>query len=83
MVDRLAARRIIGGVNRVDLNFYPPSSTSRTDLWTATTNGAQLMGNALKFTAGQGAAPEPGALALVFTGALPLIGIALRRRRVV
>ena len=78
----LVARRVIGGVNRVDLNFWPVSSDSFSGAWKSTTNGAQLMGNALKFTAGQGAAaPEPGTLALALTGALPLMGIAVRRHR--
>ncbi len=31
----------------VGLNFFPPSSDARSDLWAATTDGARLMGNAL------------------------------------
>lgn len=34
-------------VRRVDLNFFPPSSNARSDLWDVTTDGATLMANAL------------------------------------
>jgi len=37
----------IGGVRRVDLNFYPPSSDSDSRLWDATTDGDLLMANSL------------------------------------
>ena len=36
--------------NRVDLGFYPPSSTVRADLWNAGGNGGTLMANALNYT---------------------------------
>ncbi|MBL8875828.1 MAG: hypothetical protein JNM86_08545 [Phycisphaerae bacterium] len=36
--------------NRLDLGFYPPSSTVRADFWSAATNGAYLMANALNYT---------------------------------
>jgi hypothetical protein len=35
--------------NVVGLNFWPPSSDARGDLWKSTTNGATLMANALRF----------------------------------
>lgn len=35
--------------NRLDLNFYPPSSTVRGDLWSASTDGGKLMANALVY----------------------------------
>jgi hypothetical protein len=35
----------------VGLNFYPPSSDARVDFWTATTDGARLMGNSLTWAA--------------------------------
>lgn len=35
--------------NVVGLNFWPPSSDARADLWKSTTNGAALMANALLF----------------------------------
>ena len=41
----------IGGVRRVDLNFYPPSSDSDSRLWDATTDGDKLMANALTWVA--------------------------------
>ena len=34
----------------VTLNFFPPSSTSRSDFWNASTNGGQLMCNAIMWT---------------------------------
>lgn len=34
------------------LNFYPPSSDARPDLWVASTDGALLMANALKYVMG-------------------------------
>jgi hypothetical protein len=41
-----------GGVRRVDLNFYPPSSESPDNrLWDATTDGDLLMANALMWVA--------------------------------
>ncbi len=52
----------------VGLNFYPPSSTARSDFWTASTDGARLMGNSLLFAA----APEvaaPSATTLAATSA--------------
>lgn len=36
--------------NRMDLGFFPPSSTVRADLWNAATDGAKLMANALNYT---------------------------------
>ena len=48
----LVVTRVIGGHNRVDLNFYPPSNSVRADFWVSSTNGAQLMANALLYSAG-------------------------------
>ena len=36
-------------VNRVDLNFYPPSSDIRSDFWVSSTQGASLMAKALQY----------------------------------
>ena len=36
--------------NRMDLGFFPPSSTVRSDFWNASTDGAKLMANALLYT---------------------------------
>jgi hypothetical protein len=33
----------------VDLNFYPPSSTVRSDFWLANTDGAELLANSLTY----------------------------------
>jgi hypothetical protein len=57
----LVASRKIGLATRVDLNFYPPSSDVRADFWTATTDGAQLLANALTFVS-CGSGIEPGDL---------------------
>jgi hypothetical protein len=36
----------------VELNFFPPSSDARPDLWDSTTDGARIMGNSLLWAAG-------------------------------
>ncbi len=36
--------------NRVDLGFFPPSSTVRSDFWVVGTNGDKIMANALLYT---------------------------------
>jgi hypothetical protein len=36
---------------RIDLGFYPPSSDCRIDFWTAATDGALIMANALTYVA--------------------------------
>jgi hypothetical protein len=53
--DWLVAQRTNVGpsnVRRADLNFYPPSSDVRSDFWTSSTQGGQLMANALLWVAG-------------------------------
>jgi hypothetical protein len=50
----LVVTRQIGSANRVDLNFFPPSSDARGDFWVATTGGALLMGNSLVYAANLG-----------------------------
>ncbi len=54
-----AARDDVGPshVRRADLNFFPVSSDIRSDLWTASTDGAILMANALTWVTGQSAPP--------------------------
>ena len=47
----LVATRMIGGARRVDLGFYPVSSDVMSDWWDASTDGALLMANALKWVA--------------------------------
>ena len=52
----VAKKDIVTGGNTartVALNFFPPSSASRSDLWVASTNGAELMCNAIIY-AGRG-----------------------------
>lgn len=38
--------------NRADLCFYPPSSQCNSNYWSSSTDGGQLMGNALAYVAG-------------------------------
>lgn len=45
--DPLIVTREIGNSKRVDLNFYPPSSDARSDFWLASTDGGQIMANAV------------------------------------
>ncbi len=49
----LIATRVINGVRRADLGFFPPSNDSRSDLWIKTTDGAKIMANALLWVAGK------------------------------
>jgi hypothetical protein len=42
----------LSNVRRVDLNFFPPSTNSRSDFWDAATDGDLLMKNALLWVAG-------------------------------
>jgi len=41
----------------VGLNFFPPSSHSRSDFWQAHTHGARMMANSLQYVGGGGAVP--------------------------
>lgn len=43
----LIATRFRNGRDRADLAFYPPSSAARADFWTASTDGARFLANAL------------------------------------
>jgi len=49
----LVAKKTIGTARTVALNFFPPSSSARSDFWTASTNGGELMCNAIVY-AGKG-----------------------------
>ncbi len=59
----IMAKDNVGPMNakRVDLNFFPPSTDSRSDFWQASTSGARIMANALLYVGG-------GATALHFNG---------------
>jgi hypothetical protein len=46
----LVAKKIIGKSRTVTLNFFPPSSNIRSDLWLASTDGGKLMANAIVWT---------------------------------
>ncbi len=52
----LAVAGDAGGVPRADLGFFPVSSDVRSDFWDRTTDGAQMMRNALVFV---GVAAQP------------------------
>lgn len=80
--DPLIVRRTIGGVPRVDLNFFPPSSDERSNFWNSSTDGARLMANALVYTAAGKVevVPEPGTFVLVLGGLAGLAGLARRGR---
>ncbi len=59
----LIATRVINGVRRVDLGFYPPSNDSRDAFCIKTTDGARIMANALLWVAGR----DEGTIGTVFT----------------
>lgn len=46
-VPLVAFKQAASGADVVGLNFYPPSSSIRSDFWTASTDGAKLLANAL------------------------------------
>jgi MYXO-CTERM domain-containing protein len=46
------ATRITGNARAAGLNFFPPSSDVSSDWWTSSTDGADLMANALIWSAG-------------------------------
>ncbi len=50
----VATRTNVGPMNvrRCDLNFYPPSSDVRSDFWQSTTQGGQIMAQAILWTCG-------------------------------
>ena len=66
----VAKKENVGPANarRADLNFYPPSSTVRSDFWDAATQGGQLMANALLWVAGVTSASAPPATPGAVTG---------------
>jgi hypothetical protein len=43
----LVVKKTIGTARTVALNFFPPSSTARSDFWNSSTNGGELMCNAI------------------------------------
>jgi len=43
----LVVKKNIGSARTVALNFFPPSNTTRSDFWNASTNGGELMCNAI------------------------------------
>ncbi|WP_298161459.1 IPTL-CTERM sorting domain-containing protein [Brevundimonas sp.] len=71
----LVAFKQVGAGTVVSLNFFPPSSDSRSGFWTASTDGAKLMANALVF-AGDGAAP-PAPVPTLSEWAMILFGLIL------
>ena len=61
----VAVKELPGLGRRVDLNFYPPSSTVRGDFWAVGTDGDWLMANLLAWAA----VPEPSTVVLLLGGA--------------
>ncbi len=47
----LIAAKDLGVARRVDLNFYPPSDDARDDFWDASTDGDEILANALVWAA--------------------------------
>ncbi len=43
----LVAKQTIGSARTVALNFFPPSTTARSDFWSASTDGDKLMSNSI------------------------------------
>ncbi|MDP4674729.1 MAG: Ig-like domain-containing protein, partial [Flavobacteriaceae bacterium] len=37
------------GASRVDLNFFPPNSTARSDFWSSNTDGTRLLTNSIEY----------------------------------
>lgn len=72
----LAATKSVGSGIVVTLNFFPPSSTSQADFWVASTDGALLMANALKFVADSSTTP-PAPVPTLTEWAMLLLVLAL------
>ena len=58
-VPLVATKQLTDKGRIVGLNFYPPSSDFRSDLWDSTTDGALLMANSLLWAASTGAVISP------------------------
>jgi|GEM_PF-3402372 len=58
-------------VNRVDLNFYPPSSDVSGDFWESTTDGAKIMANALRYVGNLSTTATQTAKNVTLSGAYP------------
>ncbi|MFV2014189.1 MAG: WD40/YVTN/BNR-like repeat-containing protein, partial [Candidatus Heimdallarchaeota archaeon] len=67
----LIATRMVGGTDRVDLGFFPPSSDSRSDFWESTTDGDRLMANSLLYVAGTIVTDIPWLSELPISGNIP------------
>lgn len=54
-----------GDKRRADLNFYPPSNTVRSDFWLSSTQGGEIMANALLWVAGITSSNPPASPAAI------------------
>jgi hypothetical protein len=80
--DPLVAERSINGVRRIDLAFFPLSSTELSGSWDPATDGNVILANSLVYVANSNAVPEPTSLAGIFSvGALGLVATGIRRRK--
>lgn len=75
----LVIERTISGTPRIDLNFFPPSTDSRSDFWVASTDGEILLANSLSYVGGATVIPEPATI--VIWSILVCVGLLGYRRR--
>lgn len=79
----LVAIRYDKAGQRVDLGFYPPSDAVQSDFWDSTTNGDELLVNAVRYAARPPAVPTSSHWGLLCLG-LSIISVAtgiLQQRR--
>ena len=73
----IAIKEASGMRRRVDLNFYPPSSSIASSLWNVGTDGDEIMANSLQWAA----VPEPSTIVLAGISLFAFALFSLRNRR--